>query len=212
MTPVARHDNLLTQDVGGELVIYDQTRHRVHRLNQTAATVWRHCDGKTTVADMALLLPQSEASQDVVWMALEKLGKANLLDGRVESPVEVRDQSRRDWMRRAALAGSAALLLPVVSSMTAPTPAMADSPQGDDDDNLEIVAAGAAVTAAAIASGGGGGGGGGNGDTGGENAEEPIPCAQRVPGANGSGCSGAPCGPGLRCLPSLTDPSKCVCR
>ena len=55
MTPVARHDNLLTQDVAGELVVYDQTRQRVHRLNQTAATIWRSCDGKTSIADMEML-------------------------------------------------------------------------------------------------------------------------------------------------------------
>ena len=206
MTPVARQDNLLTQDVGDELVVYDQTRHRVHRLNQTAASVWRQCDGRTTIADMAMVLPQHEASEEVVWLALEKLGKAHLLESSVESPAEVRDQSRRDWMKRMAFAGGAALLLPVVTSMSAPTPAMANT--GDDDDDIEVLAAGAAVVGVAAVAGGGGGE---DGKTE-EEDDDVIPCAQRVPGSNGSGCSGAPCGPGLRCLPSLTDPSKCVCR
>jgi hypothetical protein len=210
MRPVARHDNLLTQEVGNELVIYDQARHRVHRLNETAARIWRGCDGKTSVADLATRLPQSESSEDVVWMALEKLGKAKLLEARVEAPAAVRDQSRRDWMRRAALAGGAVALLPVISSMTAPTPVMADSGNGGDDDNtIEVVAAGAAVAAVAAS---GDSGGGTSGDSNNDKGDEVIPCAQRVPGASGGGCTGAPCGPGLRCLPSLTDPTKCVCR
>jgi hypothetical protein len=140
-------------------------------------------------------------------LALDKLGKANLLESRVQSPAQVRDQSRRDWMRRAALTGGAVLLLPAVSSMTAPTPAMADS--GDDDDNIEILAAGAAVTAAAVSNSNGGTDGNQNKNN---YVYNVIPCAQRVPGAGGGGCTGAPCGPGLRCLPSLTDPTKCVCR
>jgi hypothetical protein len=200
MTPVARRDSLLTQEVGSELIVYDQTRHRVHRLNETAATVWRHCDGNTDVAGIAGHLQASESAEDVVWLALEKLGKANLLEVRVEAPSAVRDQSRRDWMRRAALAGGAVLLLPVVASMSAPTPAMADS-NGDTNHDIEILAAGSAVTAAALSHGGGGK----------ENGDDTIPCAQRVPGSGG-GCTGAPCGPDLRCLPSLTDPTKCVCR
>jgi hypothetical protein len=215
MNPVARHDNLLTQSVGNELVIYDQSRHRVHRLNETAAAIWNGCDGKTTITDLATLLPSElEATPDVVWMALDKLGKAHLLESNVELPSEVADPARRTWMRRMAFAGGAALLLPVVASMSAPTPAMAQSGEppvhhggGDDDDDtnvLPIVAAGAAVAAVA-----GSGGGGGGGDTGNNDA---VPCATRVPGGDGGGCTGAPCGPGLRCLPSLTDPSKCVCR
>lgn len=211
MTPVARHQDLLTQEVGGELVVYDQARHRVHRLNETAAIVWRQCDGRTDVSAIAKSLPQTEATEEVVWLALEKLGKANLLEARVESPAAVRDQSRREWMRRAAIAGGAVMLLPVVSSMTAPTPAAADSGDDDDDDKIRVLAAGATVAALAATGGGGGGTGGGGGSTE-PNKDDVVPCAQRVPGAAGGGCTGAPCGPGLRCLPSLTDPSKCVCR
>lgn len=212
MNPVARQDNLLTQSVGDELVIYDQTRHRVHRLNKTAAAIWNGCDGKTTVANLATLLPSElETSEDVVWMALDKLGKARLLESNVEQPSEVADPARRTWMRRMAFAGGAALLLPVVASMSAPTPAMAQSGGGgggggdDDDHTLEIVAGGAAVAAVALS-------GGGGGDDTPPSDPDSVPCAQRVPGSDGGGCSGAPCGPGLRCLPSLTDPSKCVCR
>ena len=37
MTPQSRKEQLLTQRVGDELVIYDERTHEAHRLNRTAA-------------------------------------------------------------------------------------------------------------------------------------------------------------------------------
>ena len=37
----------------GELVLYDPKRQRVHALNSTAAFVWRACDGRSSLADIA---------------------------------------------------------------------------------------------------------------------------------------------------------------
>ncbi len=56
MQPQARQDKLLVQEVGDELVVYDQKRHVAHSLNRTAALVWQNCDGQRTVADLAALL------------------------------------------------------------------------------------------------------------------------------------------------------------
>ncbi|MBV9851282.1 MAG: PqqD family protein [Armatimonadetes bacterium] len=127
MTPEARQDQLLVQKVGDELVVYDQQHHRVHRLNKTAALVWRHCDGRTGVAELAALL-QSEsglpADEEVVRLALARLAKTRLL--RDECP-EAKSITRRQVIRRLGLAGAMTLLLPVVTSIIAPTPAMAGS-------------------------------------------------------------------------------------
>lgn len=127
MRPHARKDGLLVQEVGDELVIYDQERHRAHRLNQTAALVFRHCDGQTTVKELATLL-QTEldvpADEEMVWLALDRLDKAHLLRERLTRPAGVAGVSRRQVVRR--LAKTAALaLLPVVTTLMAPTPAMA---------------------------------------------------------------------------------------
>lgn len=128
MVPAARQDGLLIQEIGSELVVYDQTRDQAHTLNRTAAFIWRNCDGETSVAQLAALVAVElnvAADEDVVWMALERLSRADLLRARVQRPG--RAVSRRELLRRMGVVGAAAVILPVVSSLAAPTPAMAAS-------------------------------------------------------------------------------------
>lgn len=130
MLPEARRDQLLLQEVGDELVVYDRERHRVHRLNRSAALVWRHCDGQTSVEELAALLRREldqPANEEMVWLALDRLQKAALLQDPLERTAEATRVSRRGVMRKLALAGAFSVLLPFVASMIAPTPAMADS-------------------------------------------------------------------------------------
>jgi hypothetical protein len=115
----------------GELVVYDQKRHRVHILNRTSALVWRHCDGQTTVADMATLLHSElnlPADEEVVWLALRKLERAHLLRERLMRPAGAAGITRLEAIRKLRVAGIAAVLLPVVTSIVAPTPASAATP------------------------------------------------------------------------------------
>ena len=56
MKPESRKEQLLAQPVGKELVVYDKQTHTAHRLNQTAALVWRLADGRRTTAELARLL------------------------------------------------------------------------------------------------------------------------------------------------------------
>jgi len=130
MTPRARQDGLIVQELGDEVVIYDEQRNHVHRLNQTAGLVWRHCDGHTTVADMVSLLQGTlsvPVTEDMVWLALDRLEKEHLLHDRLVRPEATERITRRQVLRKAALVGGATLLIPVVQSMAAPTPAMAMS-------------------------------------------------------------------------------------
>jgi hypothetical protein len=130
MNPRARTDDLVVQDLADETLVYDQARHRAHCLNRAAALVWRHCDGRHTVADLArvvareLGLPEDE---DVVWLALDRLKRAHLLEGEVARPGETGRLTRRDVLRRLGLAGGLALLLPAVTSILAPDVAQAVS-------------------------------------------------------------------------------------
>ena len=56
--PLARSEGLLVEELGDETLVYDRESHEAHCLNRSAALVWRHCDGTTTVADMVSLLQQ----------------------------------------------------------------------------------------------------------------------------------------------------------
>jgi hypothetical protein len=126
--PNARQDKLLEQAVGDELVVYDQERHRAHRLNRTAALVWRHCDGQTSILDMVALLQSKThlpADKELVWLALARLEQAHLLQERVMLPADTARVSRRKFIEKLGLATGFALLLPVVESIVAPTSAIA---------------------------------------------------------------------------------------
>jgi hypothetical protein len=126
MTPEARHEHLLVQEVGDELVIYDLESGHAHRLNRPAALVWRRCDGRTSPAEIATAL-RSEAGlpadEKVVWLALRNLEDASLLRAPVAPPTGRVGISRRELMKDLGAAG--ALMLPVVSSIVAPTAAVA---------------------------------------------------------------------------------------
>jgi hypothetical protein len=126
MRPQARVGAALqVSEIGDELIVYDLERFRAHRLNRTAALVWRACDGTRSTAELAEVLSAhgpTIVSEDVIWSALNQLRTARLLEG---SPALQRAPTRRELL---ASAGAAALVvLPVVASIVVPTPAAAQS-------------------------------------------------------------------------------------
>jgi hypothetical protein len=124
MSPVSRRDGVLTHEVDGELVVYDQENDTAHRLNPVAAKVWQNCDGQRSVADLAELLG-SDAAPDgaaVVKQALGELDRANLLEGGGAATL-----TRRTAMRRMAQVAGVVM----VTSIVAPTPAAALSGGGN---------------------------------------------------------------------------------
>jgi hypothetical protein len=62
-------------------------------------------------------------NEQVVWLALEQLSRDRLLTERVIWPAAVPHMSRREALRRVGI--GAAIALPIVVSITAPTPAQA---------------------------------------------------------------------------------------
>lgn len=131
MLPHAREDRLVVRDLAEEVVVYDLKRHHAHYLNRTAALLWRHCDGRTTVAELARLLEKElsvPADEAVVWMALDQLRKAQLLRDGLTPPAGTKRYSRREVLRRVGLVGAAALV-PAVMSIVAPPAAQAASCQ-----------------------------------------------------------------------------------
>ena len=73
---LSQQKDLVVQELPDELMLYDLKRHKAHCLNTTAAMVWNHCNGRTTVAEMAALLEKevgSPVDEEVVLYALDKL-------------------------------------------------------------------------------------------------------------------------------------------
>ena len=117
MRPEARSNNLLIHNVGDETVVYDRDRQTAHRLNETATAVWQRLDGQTSAEEIASDL---RYDSNVVIMAIDHLQSAHLLEAKDPSLV-----SRRSAVRKVARLAAAGVLLPVVSSIAAPTSAMA---------------------------------------------------------------------------------------
>ena len=123
LMPRARQDELVVEELQDETLVYDLTRHKAHCLNRTAALVWRHCDGQTNVAEVAALLEEQSAApadEAVVWMALDRLGRAHLLSEPVTLPADKTQYSRRKMLRTLRRVAGISLLLPVIESIVAP--------------------------------------------------------------------------------------------
>ncbi len=123
LMPRARQDELVVEELPDETLVYDLKRHKARCLNRTAALVWQHCDGQTTVPELAALLEEQLATptdETVVWMALDRLGRAHLLSEPVTLPADRAQYSRREVLRTLRRAAGISLVLPVVSSIFAP--------------------------------------------------------------------------------------------
>jgi len=125
LTPRAREDGLIVEELPDEVLVYDVKRHQAHCLNQTAAVVWKRCDGRSTVPEITKSLERelkAPVGEDVVWLALDRLEKNHLLDG----PAALRTGgiSRRQAMK---LGLSAVVALPLVTSIASPTAAQTAS-------------------------------------------------------------------------------------
>lgn len=131
--PRARAEGVVVRELPDEVLVYDLDTHKAVCLNSTAAAIWRLCDGRRTAADIRKSLEKSSGGsvpEELVWLALEQLGKDKLLDARVPRPAALEGINRRELIRRVGLA--AAVTLPAVASIIAPTKADAASclPQG----------------------------------------------------------------------------------
>ena len=124
---LARQEDIVVKEMPGEVLVYDLRQHKAHCLNQTATFIWNHCDGQTSVPEIAALMEQewnTPFSEDVVWTALNELGQADLLTVHARAPETQVVLSRRRLLRRM---GTGAMLLPVVLTVLSPTAAAAAS-------------------------------------------------------------------------------------
>lgn len=112
--PRARRTHLIVRQLPEETLVYDLDRSRAHCLGTTAASVWRHCDGRKDAARIAAGV-RKDTGVDVgeagVWVAVDRLAEARLL----EEPLPPGGRSRREWLKQAAMVGGL-----TVVSITAP--------------------------------------------------------------------------------------------
>lgn len=123
--PTARKSGLVVQEVPDEVLVFDLESNKAHCLNQTAALVWKSCDGKTSVSKIAKFVETQTGrgvSDDLVWLAIDQLNENSLLEKEMKSSFA--GQSRREVIKKIGLASMIAL--PVVASLVAPQNALAN--------------------------------------------------------------------------------------
>lgn len=120
--PQMRKQGLVIDDLPDEVLVYDLERDQAHCLNRTAALVWRCCDGSTSAPEIARRLKvelDAPFKEELVWLALDQLEKLHLLEHSISIPSQFTRLSRRQMIRNLGLA--AAIAVPVVTSIVAPT-------------------------------------------------------------------------------------------
>ncbi len=130
LTPKARKDQLIIKELPDETLVYDQDTDQAHCLNSTASRVWKECDGKKPIPDITAALQEAAGApvdEAVVWLALDQLEKFKLLDSAPVQPQVFAGMNRRQLMRTV---GMAAVALPIITTMLAPTAVMAVSCPG----------------------------------------------------------------------------------
>ncbi len=128
--PRARRQNIVVEELQDEVLVFDSITSQASCLNPTAALVWKYADGNTSVSEIAAKMSRelgSTVDVRLVYFALQQLDKRGLLDGDTAIPLQYRQMSRRDFLVKAGIVG-AAVAIPVIISVTTPTPAMAATP------------------------------------------------------------------------------------
>lgn len=130
-SPKARRSQLVIKELGSETLVYDESNHQAHCLNQTAAFVWQHCDGRRSIRTLARLMEKemnATGSEQTVRFAIRQLEEAHLLELSPSTRSRSLPTSRRALIRTL---GVAAVALPIVASIVAPTAVAAASCGGN---------------------------------------------------------------------------------
>ena len=121
--PMARQNGIVVQEMPDEVLVYDLDSNKAHCLNQSAALVWKSCDGTNTVGDIVRQFESTgggKVTEDFVWLAIDQLNENGLLETTVAPRFP--GQSRRQVLKTIGLASMVAL--PVIASLVAPSNAL----------------------------------------------------------------------------------------
>lgn len=120
--PISRKDEIVVQELNGEVLIYDLRIDKAFCLNETSGLVWEACDGSKNVSEISRSISRklnAPAGEDLVWLALDQLKKEKLIANSEEVISNFEGMSRRDVVKKIGLAS--VIALPVITSLIAPS-------------------------------------------------------------------------------------------
>jgi hypothetical protein len=113
---------LVEKELAGELMLMDLKTKKASCLNPAAAFVWRHCDGRTSIEELAQLLAEetgAPADARVVEFALRSLDKDGLMQQTALSGGEDARLGRRQLFQKLGWAAALMVAVPLVLTVTA---------------------------------------------------------------------------------------------
>jgi hypothetical protein len=116
--PLARSEGLITEELDGELLVYDSESNMAHALDPEAAALWRACDGNS---DTQALATRCNSSDEHVRMTLARLGELGLLK---DNQADQEGDTRRSALRKIGIAGVG---VATISSVLVPASAASGS-------------------------------------------------------------------------------------
>jgi hypothetical protein len=126
-----KRTTVVTEAGADVLHVFDHQQQQAYALNTTSALVLQHCDGRTTPEQLMELLRKNcnvsrAQAEQLTWLALDELGKANLLEAELARPRLLSSKvTRRQMLTTFATAGAALAVVPMVALVT--TQARAES-------------------------------------------------------------------------------------
>ena len=125
---MSRKNDLVVQEMDGEVLIYDLSENKAFCLNETSALVWQACDGNKSAAEISEFISQklnSPANEDLVWFAIDQLKKEKLIENGDNLFDHFAGMSRRNVIKKVGL--GTMIALPIVAGIVAPTSISAQS-------------------------------------------------------------------------------------
>lgn len=115
--PKARVNDIVVQELGKELLIYDLITNKAFSLNETSKIIYQSCDGETSFDE--LKRKHRELNDDMILLGVNELSQTNMLTQKFESGI-----NRRTLLQKAAIS---AMALPIIISLATPAAAQSQS-------------------------------------------------------------------------------------
>jgi hypothetical protein len=113
---------LVEKELAGELLLCDLSNKKAFSLNRSAALVWKHADGRTSIEELATLLAEetgTPADTRVVEFALQSLDKDGLMEQAGLPGSEETNLDRRRLFHKLGWAAALLVALPMVTAVKA---------------------------------------------------------------------------------------------
>lgn len=114
--PSLRTNNIVVQNLDGEVLVYDLTINKAFCLNLTSTLIYQACGQNKSFAE---IMCKYEFTEELIFYALDQFQKNNLLNSEINYNASFEGLTRREVIRKIGLTSMVAL--PVISSLVAPS-------------------------------------------------------------------------------------------